>query len=647
MELNKIQSSGSWGKAADDLNQNFSKVNNAVEQVKNATTRNKGYFSSETELKYAFHSANVGDIAYVGNSYPYAIWKWNGSAWANSGSTGGEESVNLGNYYTKEETNEKLAETDAKFSELGSKVGECNDIYTVPPTSSLSYVFNYPFKKGDILKIKVTTDDVSTQNNFVNVIDSLESVVDSITLNSDYKQIVLPNDTDYIQIFRNVNNIVTTGTIQIHIVCNHEIRLEKLEEKSIIQEGEINRLNENTKNVLPSNQEFDESDIIITDNDDKFIGAWKRDGLHVVDLFIQDDEKDENPKNIKDLVGGNNEVDNEIIASKKLFKLDGNVVFDANTHLFSLAHISDIHTDRVRYEYFLNFIKRSEIDDAICTGDFVIDNTSDEWQTIFKGNPNDGVIKVMGNHDAQSGMSDADIADYMGLNSLYYYKDLQTYQGTIRLVVVNQFDVNGLDGAEKSATFHYSQEQINWFVDTLKNAQSLGYPVIVALHTPEIRPTPNEKGFYQRYYDLDSMFDNYLCKGTPIEDIVNAFQHGGTINETYIYKDTSATISVNTSFEQGVFIAYLAGHVHADLHGVSSKYDDQLYLCETCGCLKVGTKDYGNRYSDLHRIEGDESENSFNVYSFDLWQKKIKVVRVGARMNDLLENRKYVVFDYK
>lgn len=124
MELNKIQSSGSWGKAADDLNRNFFKVNTAVEQVKNATTRNKGYFSSDTELKSAFPSANVGDIAYVGSAYPYQTWTWDGSAWKKKNDAGGEESVNLGDYYTKEETNEKLAETDSKLSELGSEVSK-------------------------------------------------------------------------------------------------------------------------------------------------------------------------------------------------------------------------------------------------------------------------------------------------------------------------------------------------------------------------------------------------------------------------------------------------------------------------------------------------------------------------------------------
>lgn len=122
MELTEIKSKGvSWGQAADDLNQNFSKVNNAVEQVKNATTRNKGYFSSEAALKSAFKSASFGDIAYVGSAFPYQTWAWNGSEWVKKNDNGGQESVNLGNYYTKSETDGKFTEADAKLSELGSE----------------------------------------------------------------------------------------------------------------------------------------------------------------------------------------------------------------------------------------------------------------------------------------------------------------------------------------------------------------------------------------------------------------------------------------------------------------------------------------------------------------------------------------------
>lgn len=114
MGLNNINSKSTWGQAASDINTNFTTIDSDLKKVKNATTRNKGYFSTSSELISAFPTASKGDIAYVGSSYPYDIWKWNGGSWANSGSTGGEESVNLGNYHTKEYT-------DAKLSELGSK----------------------------------------------------------------------------------------------------------------------------------------------------------------------------------------------------------------------------------------------------------------------------------------------------------------------------------------------------------------------------------------------------------------------------------------------------------------------------------------------------------------------------------------------
>lgn len=106
MALNSIQSNSTWGKAASDINNNFTTVSADLEKVKNATTKNKGYFKNDTLLKQTYKTATVGDIAYVGTSYPYQIWEWNGATWANSGATGGSENVNLNGYTTKEEFTE-------------------------------------------------------------------------------------------------------------------------------------------------------------------------------------------------------------------------------------------------------------------------------------------------------------------------------------------------------------------------------------------------------------------------------------------------------------------------------------------------------------------------------------------------------------
>lgn len=109
MELTEIKSKGiSWGQAATELNNNFAKVNNAVEQVKNATTRNKGFFASENDLKNAHKTAVVGDIAYVGTESPFTIWEWKNNAWSVTSGKVNANEVNLGDYYNKEQIDAKI-----------------------------------------------------------------------------------------------------------------------------------------------------------------------------------------------------------------------------------------------------------------------------------------------------------------------------------------------------------------------------------------------------------------------------------------------------------------------------------------------------------------------------------------------------------
>ena len=110
MKLDNIKSRTTWSDAAASLNRNSAKISAELNRLKDATYLNKGYFSTEEELNEAYPASAVGSKAYVGARYPYAIYLWNGSGWENSGETGGEESVNLGDYYTKEETREVVEE---------------------------------------------------------------------------------------------------------------------------------------------------------------------------------------------------------------------------------------------------------------------------------------------------------------------------------------------------------------------------------------------------------------------------------------------------------------------------------------------------------------------------------------------------------
>jgi hypothetical protein len=124
MELNTISNTGTWGNSANRLNENFSKVNTEVEKLKNATTKNKGYFKTDALLKQTHQTAYYGDIAYVGTSYPYQIWTWNGTNWEDSKSTGGSETVNLGNYYTREDIDTQQHQQDDSLAAITEKQTE-------------------------------------------------------------------------------------------------------------------------------------------------------------------------------------------------------------------------------------------------------------------------------------------------------------------------------------------------------------------------------------------------------------------------------------------------------------------------------------------------------------------------------------------
>ena len=101
-----------------------------VQAVEDMSVRNKGYFTDSSKLTSAYPSAQVGDQAYVGTSYPYAIWRWNGSAWEDTGGTGGDETLNLNDYSTKEETQQAIEDNIDQELDADSERGISNGVVT-------------------------------------------------------------------------------------------------------------------------------------------------------------------------------------------------------------------------------------------------------------------------------------------------------------------------------------------------------------------------------------------------------------------------------------------------------------------------------------------------------------------------------------
>lgn len=109
MELQTIQTTTTWNEAAGRINSNNQKIDLEVEKLKNATYKHKGYFKSLPDLQATFPTSSLGSIAWVGTKYPFSLFRWNGTAWETDGTTGGDENLDLSQYYTKEEVNEAIA----------------------------------------------------------------------------------------------------------------------------------------------------------------------------------------------------------------------------------------------------------------------------------------------------------------------------------------------------------------------------------------------------------------------------------------------------------------------------------------------------------------------------------------------------------
>lgn len=125
MAIEQISSSSTWGTEAAKMNRNFQNLSVDVEKAKNASTRNKGLFPSESELKSAIPSPVKGDWAVVGNTIPGTIYRCTtNGAWTNTGQQGGGGDVDLTGYTKKTDFDSFKSSAEGNISNLQNEQTE-------------------------------------------------------------------------------------------------------------------------------------------------------------------------------------------------------------------------------------------------------------------------------------------------------------------------------------------------------------------------------------------------------------------------------------------------------------------------------------------------------------------------------------------
>ena len=295
-----------------------------------------------------------------------------------------------------------------------------------------------------------------------------------------------------------------------------------------------------------------------------------------------------------------------------------------NTKPLCLAHISDLHLDKIRLQRFTNFINNiKNIDDAICTGDMT-NNYSDGMTYWDSVSGTERILTCIGNHD---GLANHNVDWYSGqctmleaynkfinpyisnwnvthdVGKTYYYKDYNSEK--IRLIVLDSMR-SGTDATNQNT----------WLESVLSSAKSKGYSVVCATHCV---PQTSKVNY------IDCSFNSISLK----------------------YEDEYDTCVTNTIYQQtvqnfidddGKFITWICGHTHVDFVYTTSEFPNQLWIVVACGLLSNNL--------DIDRTDGTKNQDAFNILTFDTNTELVKVIRVGADRDRSMRHLGTMSIDY-
>lgn len=293
------------------------------------------------------------------------------------------------------------------------------------------------------------------------------------------------------------------------------------------------------------------------------------------------------------------------------------------THCLSLLQFSDIHGNQYNVNRIDDFYNKNirYIDDIIHCGDTVEHNYEDP--NVLDKYPS--YLNVLGNHDCWKNGEDW----YNATSKEAYNKFFKPYISNWNVVQPSNAETNGYCYYYKDYSdydirlivldcMHYDLAQNDWLVSILSDAKANNKSVIISSH----------------YYAQ-----------TGVNKVESSFT---TLEWTISYADGDRMErlpqSVFTTVQEfidggGQFICWLCGHSHFDYFGVVRQYTNQtVVIVESASYKKLG---------DSLKVKGTNTQDSFNVISFDTKHKLIKIVRIGNHYDSFMRSKRTLVYNYE
>ena len=337
---------------------------------------------------------------------------------------------------------------------------------------------------------------------------------------------------------------------------------------------------------------------------------------------------------------------------------------------FAMLITTDVHRCAKQMQSAIDYLNGMDaLDCGICLGDIQGGNYTENdasWYYLAVHSAKKPFFTAIGNHDGGNSAkkelagTKAEVCEKFirttrfkigipDLDKTYYAVNFDEYKLT--LIVMDNYmapedrDENG-DFVLSRGAECLNQEQVDWLVDTLAQVPQ-GYQVIVARHGYPDESVTVEGNF--THGNLRILTEEALYgKNELVPDIINAWTHGEVLHKTYAPREAYAslpTLTVDADFTargEGVFVAYIVGHMHHDIMAKSAVYPEQNILTFAA----TANDDWQNFGSDLPRERDTKAEDCLTVMAVDTDKRRIHLVRVGSNFTVDMVDRTYTTLTY-
>ena len=311
----------------------------------------------------------------------------------------------------------------------------------------------------------------------------------------------------------------------------------------------------------------------------------------------------------------------------------------------AFVHISDIHESPLSLQPACDYLNTTPCSFGLLTGDIL---ATDEIKTILRSTSKPFFL-IPGNHDAYERGGEAafrlDLLDMMQpVNQVtcgsptgnYWYRDVSRGGKRLRIIALDQFQVDHYAKKERWSPTLLTQEQVDWFVSTLQSSYDFD-GIIVMMHEGFGNDVigqrdPTQTGTFISLHAVDNP-RSYEYAGNYntllIPDIVNDYQTGeNLINSPNANANPRDIITVNTAFDgpHDNFVAYFGGHAHFDIVETLSDYPRQLQVIVAFGGYLEGSE-----YNDLIKTEQGEDSYTINLNVIDFTTRQLHIRRLGSQ----------------